>query len=238
MVKTKRKSWSQADMDDLKGLIGNNIKGSKEYEDVFKISAEHWRVSVGALKKKYSKYLKGQGFHKGRIKADPNSKKKSRFWSKEDLSRLMKLVNAEKSDKEGYAVAAKEFGVTVNAIILRVKRYRKGLGMARTTLQNIQKAPVKSNMPKGYKHKKRKASTQTIKPVTTNLSRIGKKRGPKKGWKNNANTNTTGISLPTPIVVVKPVNNPLLDMVNNILKTTPIKDVLINMENKKVILCF
>lgn len=163
--------------------------------------------------------------------------KKSRFWSKEDLEWLMQLVNAEKSEKEGYAVAAKYFGVSQNAIILRVNRCKKGIGLARTNLKNIQKVPVKSNMPKGYKHKKRKSSTQTIEPVTTSSNYTGKKRGPKKGWRNAVNTNTTATSVPTPIVVTT-VTNPLLDMVVNMLKTTPIKDVMINMENKKVILSF
>jgi hypothetical protein len=166
--------------------------------------------------------------------------KKSRFWSKEDLEWLMQLVNAEKSEKEGYAVAAEYFGVSENAIILRVKRCKKGVGMARTNLKNIQKAPVKSNMPKGYKHKKRKTSTQTIEPVSTGLRYNGKRRGPKKGWKNV--TTTTTSSLPIPLdstkIVITPVTNPLLDMVVNMLKTTPIKDVMINMENKKVILSF
>lgn len=162
--------------------------------------------------------------------------KKSRFWSKEDLEWLMQLVNAEKSEKEGYAVAAEYFGVSVNAIILRVNRCKKGVGMARTNLENIQKAPVKSNMPKGYKHKKRKTSTQTIEPVNTGLRYNGKRRGPKKGWKNV--TTTTTSSLPTPVDSTRIVTNPLLDMVVNMLKTTPIKDVMINMENKKVILSF
>lgn len=161
--------------------------------------------------------------------------KKSRFWSKEDLSWLMQLVNAEKSEKEGYAVAAEYFGVSINAIILRVNRCKKGLGLGRTNLKNIQKVPVKSNMPKGYKHKKRKTSTQTIEPVVTGLRYNGKRRGPKKGWKNVTSTTTSSVATP---IVVTTVTNPLLDMVVNMLKTTPIKDVMINMENKKVILSF
>ena len=151
MKRTKRKSWTQADMDSIVGLIWDSKPGSKEYGYAIKMSADHFKVTPLAVQKKYVKYINGQGFRKGRAKATPNIKKKTRFWSKADLKTMASIISNRESEAHGIRDAAKHFGVTVNAITCRYRRFLDKKHMARTNIKNSIKVPMKRKKRGAYK---------------------------------------------------------------------------------------
>jgi hypothetical protein len=148
------------------------------------------------------------------INREFGQKKRSRFWSKADLKTMMSIINNREVLQHGINDAAKYFGVTPNAVHLRYKRFKAKKAMGRINLENIEKTPVKSNMPKGYKHNKkgagRKIGSRT-KPKQQAIDAIvdlykeapkaytGKKRGPKPGFKKKpqqeAGTNQMNIPM-------------------------------------------